>query len=59
MMIRQILWDWNGTLLDDLKYGMSVRNRIFPSFDLPTINSVEAYHEQSPSPSACTTSVRA
>ena len=46
MMIRQILWDWNGTLLDDLKYGMSVRNRIFPSFDLPTINSVEAYHEQ-------------
>ena len=46
MMIRQILWDWNGTLLDDLEYGMSVRNRIFPSFDLPTINSVEAYHEQ-------------
>ena len=46
MMIRQILWDWNGTLLDDLAYGMSVRNRIFPSFDLPTIDSVEAYHEQ-------------
>ena len=31
MMIRQILWDWNGTLLDDLRYGMSVRNRTFPA----------------------------
>ena len=46
MMIRQILWDWNGTLLDDLRYGMSVRNRTFPAFDLPVIESVEAYHEQ-------------
>lgn len=46
MMIRQILWDWNGTLLDDLAYGMSVRNRIFPDFDLPTIESVEEYHRQ-------------
>ena len=46
MMIRQILWDWNGTLLDDLEYGMSVRNRTFPAFDLPTVESVEAYHKQ-------------
>lgn len=46
MMIRQILWDWNGTLLDDLEYGMSVRNRTFPAFDLPTVPSVEEYHKQ-------------
>ena len=45
-MIRQILWDWNGTLLDDLQYGMDVRNRIFPTFNLPTIDSIEAYHAQ-------------
>ena len=45
-MIRQILWDWNGTLLDDLQYGMDVRNRIFPAFNLPTIDSIEAYHAQ-------------
>ncbi len=45
-MIKQILWDWNGTLLDDLQYGMNVRNRIFPAFQLPTIDSVEAYHAQ-------------
>jgi len=45
-MIRQILWDWNGTLLDDLTYGMRVRNRTFPAFGLPTIDSVEEYHRQ-------------
>lgn len=45
-MIKQILWDWNGTLLDDLQYGMDVRNRIFPSFNLPTIESIEEYHAQ-------------
>lgn len=46
MMIRQILWDWNGTLLDDVAYGISVRNRTFPAFDLPTMPSVEEYHRQ-------------
>lgn len=45
-MIKQILWDWNGTLLDDLQYGMDVRNRIFPSFQLPTIDTIEEYHAQ-------------
>ena len=45
-MIKQILWDWNGTLLDDLQYGMDVRNRIFPTFNLPTINSIQEYHAQ-------------
>ena len=45
-MIKQILWDWNGTLLDDLHYGMEVRNRVFPHFHLPTINSIEEYHAQ-------------
>lgn len=45
-MIKQILWDWNGTLLDDLQYGMNVRNRIFPAFQLPTIETIEEYHAQ-------------
>ena len=45
-MIKQILWDWNGTLLDDLQYGMDVRNRVFPAFNLPTIGSIEEYHAQ-------------
>ena len=45
-MIRQILWDWNGTLLDDLQYGINVRNRVFPDFDLPAIDTIEEYHAQ-------------
>ena len=45
-MIRQVLWDWNGTLLNDVAYGISVRNRTFPAFQLPTIESIEDYHEQ-------------
>ena len=46
MMIRQILWDWNGTLLDDVAYGISVRNRTCPAFSLPTMDSIEEYHRQ-------------
>lgn len=46
MQIRQILWDWNGTLLDDLQYGMDVRNRVFPAFHLPAVDNVESYHAQ-------------
>lgn len=45
-MIKQILWDWNGTLLDDLLYGLDVRNRIFPAFGLSAADSVEDYHAQ-------------
>ncbi len=46
MMIKQVFWDWNGTLLDDLRYGMEVRNRTFPPLGLPAVESVEEYHRQ-------------
>ncbi len=46
MKIQQILWDWNGTLLDDLEYSIQVRNNIFPAFHLPLLDSVEEYHRQ-------------
>lgn len=41
-----ILWDWNGTLLDDVAYAIGVRNRVFPSFGLPCIESLAHYHAQ-------------
>jgi len=41
-----ILWDWNGTLLDDVRYALGVRNRVFPRFGLPAIEDIETYHEQ-------------
>lgn len=44
--IRQVLWDWNGTLLDDLAYAIGVRNRTFPAFGLPRIGSVAEYRRQ-------------
>ncbi len=44
--VRQVLWDWNGTLLDDLQYAIGVRNRVFPLFGLPTIDSLEDYYSQ-------------
>ena len=43
---RVILWDWNGTLLDDVRYAIRVRNTVFPRFGLPEISSLAAYHEQ-------------
>lgn len=41
-----VLWDWNGTLLNDAEYAIGVRNRVFPHFGLPPVESVEAYHAQ-------------
>lgn len=43
---KLILWDWNGTLLDDVQYAIGVRNRVFPKFELPAIESMEEYHAQ-------------
>lgn len=45
-MMKQIIWDWNGTLLDDLMYGIRVRNRTFPAFGLPTIDRLDDYYAQ-------------
>ena len=41
-----VLWDWNGTLLDDAEYALHVRNRVFPRFGLPTLSGLTEYHEQ-------------
>ena len=54
--VRLVLWDWNGTLLDDLAYAIGVRNRTFPAFGLPRIESVAEYHRQFTFRCAATTS---
>ncbi|MEG0125103.1 MAG: HAD hydrolase-like protein [Clostridia bacterium] len=46
MNVHQVIWDWNGTLLDDLSYAISVRNRIFPMFGLASVESLEQYYSQ-------------
>ena len=45
-MPELILWDFNGTLLDDVAYAIGVRNRVFPRFGLPQLSSLAQYHAQ-------------
>lgn len=45
-LYQTVFWDWNGTLLDDRDYAIGVRNRVFPRFGLPRIESVSQYYEQ-------------
>lgn len=39
-----VLWDWNGTLLDDVQTAVDVNNDIFPGFGIQPLKDVEAYH---------------
>jgi len=39
-----ILWDWNGTLLNDLARCMTTINTLLKKRGLPTLDSVEDYH---------------
>ena len=39
-----IIWDWNGTLLDDVAWCMARINTMLKKRDLPILDSVDAYH---------------
>ena len=41
---RHIVWDWNGTLLDDLDYSISVMNGLLARRHLPLLDRTR-YHE--------------
>lgn len=43
---KLVFWDWNGTLLNDAQYALSVRNRVFPRFGLSALPDLAAYHAQ-------------
>ena len=38
---KHIIWDWNGTLLDDVWLCLGIVNKMLSKRDLPTINSNE------------------
>jgi len=40
---RHIIWDWNGTLLDDLDYSIGVMNRLLDRRGLPELDRTR-YH---------------
>lgn len=44
MKYTHILWDFNGTLLDDVGCGITCINTMLKKRGLPTIDSVEKYH---------------
>jgi len=39
-----VIWDWNGTLLDDVAWCMTSINVMLKKRGLPTLDSVDAYH---------------
>ena len=42
-MYQTVIWDWNGTLLDDVQGVVQINNQLFPRWGLPPFESVEAY----------------
>ncbi len=39
-----VLWDWNGTLLNDVQTAVAVNNDIFPGFGIKPLKDVAEYH---------------
>ena len=42
-MIRNVVWDWNGTLLDDVEASLVSVNDMLDSFSIPPI-TLETYY---------------
>ena len=43
-MLTHVVWDWNGTLFDDLHACVSVANQLLGEFGLPGLTGVAEYH---------------
>lgn len=43
--IKQVVWDWNGTLLNDLDVSMDALNVILRKESLPTVHDKEEYRK--------------
>lgn len=42
-MIETVIWDWNGTLLDDLAVSFDATNRLLTANGLPPLASLDQY----------------
>jgi len=42
-MYQTVIWDWNGTLLNDVDGVVQINNQLFPRWGLPPFEGVEAY----------------
>ena len=43
-MIDHIIWDWNGTLLNDVAFGLRLANWLLRQYNKPEIKDLAAYH---------------
>lgn len=41
---KHIMWDWNGTILDDLKINFEIENTLLKNRGLKEMKSIEEYH---------------
>ena len=44
-MIDHIIWDWNGTLLSDVQYSITLINALLREYHKPILPDVAAYHK--------------
>lgn len=44
-MIDHIIWDWNGTLLSDVQYGVDLINTLLQEYHKPILPDIAAYHK--------------
>jgi phosphoglycolate phosphatase len=44
--VTHVVWDWNGTLLDDLACSVGVANRLLAEFGLPTMSDAAQYRSR-------------
>ncbi|MBR5437975.1 MAG: HAD family hydrolase [Clostridia bacterium] len=42
--IRYVMWDWNGTILDDLQINFEIENSLLRARGLKEMESIEKYH---------------
>ena len=42
-MVETVIWDWNGTLLDDLEVSFAATNRLLAANDMAPLPSVDSY----------------
>ena len=46
MKYQYVVWDWNGTLLDDMGFCLDITNRLLMSRGLTPIRDLEDYRER-------------
>ncbi|MFC1586857.1 HAD family hydrolase [Planctomycetota bacterium] len=44
MHIKNVIWDWNGTMLDDVEYAVDIMNGILDKYRLPLID-IQQYRD--------------